>query len=68
MVENKQQKQIFNAVMKLPLRSSSMKLCNAYIDQFLMNWNYESGKFDDCVHSWILLKQMFEAFFSMRSR
>jgi len=65
---NKQQKQIYAMVMKLPIKSGSLKLCNALIDQFLMNWNYEQSYLSDELDTIIAVKALLERFYKIRGR
>jgi len=65
---NKQQKQIFDLAMKLPDKSSSLRLLNAYMDQFLINWSYETATVDQHLQALIAFDKLLTKFRIIRGR
>ena len=60
--------QISNLVQKLPNEPKSLRFCNAYIDQALMNFNYETMPKAEQKKSLLLIAQMIDKFNLIRGR
>jgi len=61
-------RQIHTLVMGLRVLPRSMSFCNAYIDQALMNYAYETMTQKDQNEAWHLIAEMITKFNTIRGR
>ena len=58
----------YKLVMKLPVRPNMLKRCNAYIDQALMNFNYETMTKNNQAEAIDYISDMIDKFNRIRGR